>query len=259
MQIGKTAGAALAGGALLLCGVAGAQDGATGASAAASELRGFAAASLQAPLAFGARWGSVGIGGYGQSCDCNADDADGSLGIAFGLGNPDELAALEVSVAASSLFGDTGSGDSFGEAGSMGFKLHTNLPGYAAFAVGVNGTGRWGSEDFTHNNRSSVYAAASKMVSMGPVATVLNIGIGNELYNEPDRNGANVFGSAAVYLLPQLSLIGEYTGRFANAAVSVAPLRRLPLTLTLGATNLGERYGGKTEFAGSISYGFSFI
>ena len=259
MHFNKTATAALAGSLLLACGAARAQTGGTTAGAAARDLRGFAASSLQAPVAFGARWGTAGVGLYGQGCDCNGDDADGSLGLAFGLGNPDDLAALEVSVAASSLFGDKGSDDGFAEAGSLGFKLHTNLPGYASFAVGVNGTGRWGSDGFTHNNRSSVYAVASKMVPLGSMAAVLNLGVGDQLYNEPGEKGAALFGSGALYFTPQISLIGEYTGRFANAAVSFAPFRSYGLTVTLGATYLGERYGGSTEFAGSIVYGFSFL
>ncbi|WP_245586231.1 hypothetical protein [Solimonas soli] len=235
-----------------------AQVGTDAASAAASELKGFAAPALQAPVAFGARWGTAGVGVYGQTCDCNQDNADGSLGVAFGLGDPDKYAALEVTVAASSLFGDKGSGDGFGEAGSIGLKLHTNLPGYASFAVGVNGTGRWGGDAFRDANRSSTYAVASKMLPVGPFATILTLGVGDELYNEPGKGGVGVIGSAAFYFTQQISVLAEYTGRFTNAALSVAPFATFPLTITLGATNLGERYGGDVEFAGSVGMGFVF-
>jgi hypothetical protein len=230
----------------------------TEAASAAAGLRGFAAPSLLVPTAFGASWGAVGVGLYGQTCDCNQDDMDGSLGVAFGLGDADKYAALEVSAASSSLFGDTGSGDSFGEAGAFGLKLHTNLPGYASFAVGVNGIGEWGSDVFTDTNSSSVYAAASKFFDLGSVATILNIGIGDNIYNDPGENGANVFGSAALYFTQQISVLAEHTGRFTNAALSVAPFKSVPLTLTAGATNLGERFGGDVEFAASVGYGFSF-
>src|SRR3546814_15115108 len=67
----------------------------------------------------------------------------------------------------SSLFGSHGSKDSFGESGSIGLKLHTNVPGYASFAVGVDGTGRWGSKSYTHASSSSVYAVATKIVPVG--------------------------------------------------------------------------------------------
>lgn len=230
----------------------------TEAASAAAGLRGFAAPSLQAPVAFGASWGGVGVGLYGQTIDSAQDDADGSLGIAFGLGDADKYAGLEVSAAASSLFGDQGSEDGFGEAGAFGLKLHTNLPGYASFAIGVNGIGEWGSDDFTGANSSSVYAAVSKFFDLGSVATILNIGIGDNLYNEVGEDGAGIFGSAALYFTQQISLIAEHTGRFTNAAVSVAPFKSYPLTITLGAVNLGEREGFDTEFAGSVGYGFRF-
>src|SRR3546814_17940091 len=85
------------------------------------------------------------------------------------------------------------------------------------------------------------------MVPVGQFATVLNIGIGDGIYNGPNDSGANVFGSAAFYFTQQISLLAEYTGRFTTAALSVAPFRSFPLTVTLGATNLRseERRDGK--------------
>lgn len=250
--------AVLVTGALMLASAPAWAQSNTAASTAASDMKGFAAPALQAPVAYGARWGTFGVGGYGQTCNCNKQNEDGSVGVAFGLGDPDKYAALEVSVASSSLFGDTGSGDSFGDAGSFGLKLHTNVPGYASFAVGVNGTGKWGSDNFKKANPASVYAVATKMVPVGQYAAILNLGIGDELYNEPNKDGANVFGSAAFYFTQQISVLAEYTGRFTNAGVSVAPFRSFPLTVTLGASNLGKRYGGDVEFAGSIGMGFAF-
>lgn len=228
----------------------------TAAQQAAGPLRGLAAATLQAPVAFGAGWGGVGIGVYGQSIDYSPnEDYDGSAGIAFGLGNPDKYVGLETVVSTSSLTG--ASGDDFGEAGSVGLKLHTNLPGHASFAVGVTGTGRWGNAQ--PGNTSSVYAVGTKFFRLGnTVGLVANLGLGDNLYQEPGKSGANVLGSLALYISPRVSIIGEYTGRFANAAVSAAPFRSLPLTVTLGAVNLGESHGFDTEFAGSVGLGFSF-
>jgi len=220
----------------------------------AATFKGVAAAGLQVPMAFGASWGGVGVGIYGTTCDCQ-DDIDGSAGIAFGLGDADKYVGLEVGVGSSSLFGDQGSGDSFGEVGAVGLKLHTNLPGDAAFAVGVIGTGRWGDNN---PNRSSVYAAAAKFFDLGPVSSIVNIGIGDNQFNEPGDTGANVFGSAALYFSPQISVFAEHTGRFTNAGASFAPFKSLGLTITLAGTNLGERYGADAEFAGTIGYGFNF-
>src|SRR3546814_6185069 len=68
----------------------------TAASVAASDMKGFAAPALNAPVAFGASWGGVGVGIGGQTCDCNKDDADGAAAIVFGLGDADKYAGLEV-------------------------------------------------------------------------------------------------------------------------------------------------------------------
>lgn len=229
---------------------------------AASAMRGFAGASFTAPIAFGAGWGAAGVGLYGQTIDSADEDFDGALGIAFGLGDPDKYVGLETQVAVSSI---TGANDSdFGENGDFGFKLHTNLPGDAAFAVGVVGVAPWGKNDDPVPGtgkkavESSAYAVGSKVFALGTNPLVVSLGIGDEFFNDPDEDGANVLGSVAFYFTRRISVIGEYTGRFANAAVSVAPFDRAPLTISLGAVNIGEEHGGDTEFAGSISYGFNF-
>lgn len=231
-----------------------------------SALRGFAAASFTSPIAFGAGWGGAGIGVYGQTIDGTAsdssDDLDGALGFAFGLGDPDRYIALETQVGVSSI---TGANDSdFGESGALGFKLHTNLPGDAALAVGVVGVAPWGKNDDTipgtgrRNVESSVYAVGTKVFALGNNPLVLSLGLGDTVFNDPDEEGANVLGSAAFYFTRQFSAIAEYTGRFANLALSAAPLSSLPLTVSLGVVNVAEEHNGDAEFAGSISYGFSF-
>jgi len=239
-------------GAMLASAPAFSQTGSQTASSSASRA-GLAAASFQVPVGMGADWGNVGVGVYGQTLN---DDEDGSAGLAFGLGDANKYAGLEVTVGSSSLFGDQGSDESFGDSGAFGLKLHTNLPGFTSVAIGVSGVGRWG--DAADLNTSSVYAVASKYVPLGKFAAIVNLGVGDGFYGESDEEGPNVFGSASFYFTQWLSVIGEYTGRFTNVAVSVSPFRSLPLTFTAGAINLGENDGGDTEFGGTIGYGFAF-
>jgi hypothetical protein len=68
----------------------------------------------------------------------------------------------------------------------------------------------------------------------------------------------NAFGSLAFYFTRQFSVIVDHSGRFTNAALSAAPIRGLPIVVTLGALNLGERFNSDVEFGGSIAYSFSF-
>jgi len=225
-----------------------------------SAAKGFAGAAQQVPIAFGAYWGTAGIGVGAQHLDGNNSDFDGGMGLAFGLGNPDKAVGLETSIGVSSITGANNSG--FGEVGSLGFKLHTNLPGDAAFAIGVLGVGRWDYRDGdpANPNRSVVYAVGTKVLDVARHAVVLNAGIGDTLFSDDGDVGA--FGSAAYYITPQLSVLAEYTGRFVNAGVSAAPLRQLPLTVTVGALNVtSERISGlKTDpqVSASVGYGFSF-
>ncbi|TDU32886.1 hypothetical protein DFR24_2296 [Panacagrimonas perspica] len=233
----------------------------------------YAGASFGSPLAFGADWGAVGIGVYGQTLPNKFngakldtdEDFDGSAAIVFGLGDADKYVGLETAIVTTSLTGSeklTGNdSDEFGESGGLSFKLHTNVPGGAALAIGVIGTGRWGEAE--EQNESSVFANATKVFSIdtgsSKHALVANIGIGDGSFTSSLRDdGVNVFGSLAFYVTRQLSLIADHNGRFTNLAVSAAPIRGIPLVVTLGAVNVGERFDSDMQFGGTLGYTLSF-
>ena len=235
----------------------GSQD--AGSQAARRAPGAYAGASFGSPLAFGADWGRAGIGAYVETQpDNSSEDLDGSMGLVFGLGNATKYIGFETAIGISSLTG--ASGDDFGEAGSVGFKLHTSLPGAAAFAVGVVGTGRWGNAQAV--NKASVYAVGTKVLSVGGdnnrKALVLNLGLGDVQFNRPNKSGAGLFGSVGFYFTRQLSVIADHTGRFTNLAVSAAPFSALPLSVTLGLKNVTQQYNGDMEVALSVGYGLSF-
>jgi hypothetical protein len=219
--------------------------------------KGTAAASFGSPLAYGASWGNVGVGFFGQTL---GNTEDGGLGFLMGLGDAKKAVGLEASMTLSSLLDDQGGDGGFGDNGSFSLKAHTALPGGAAFAVGVSNFGRFG--DANDASKSSVFAVASKAIplSMGgsTKTLVLNLGVGDNGFVDPGEEGAGPFGSAAFYFTPQISAIVDYTGRFTNIGVSVAPFKQLPLSVTLGAINVGSSNGADTEFGGSIGYGFKF-
>lgn len=219
-----------------------------------------AGASFGAPLAFGANWGDVGAGVFATTVGGKVDDGDGSMGLVMGFGDSKEAVGLEVSLGLSSLVQGAGSDDGFGDNGSFGLKLHTALPDGAAFAVGISSIGRWGNANDAV--KSAVYAVGSKSLQV-PVGgsdktIVLNLGVGDSSYNEPGKDGVGLIASGAFFFTKQVSLIGNYTGGLTGVAVSVAPIASQPLTLTVGATNLAERFGGEVEYAASLGYGFHF-
>lgn len=246
------AGTLLAGS--LSCGVAFAQSstaatGATNAPAAAPGM------SLGSPIGFGASWGDAGIGVGGQTLDDSSpDDVDGSAALVIGLGDAEKYVGLEAVVDIISLRED------FGEDGAFALKLHTSLPGNAAFAVGVENIGRWGDAE---GGTSSVYAVASKFFNVGGMPLAVNVGLGDNRFNEDGDTGANIFGGLALYVHPQFSLIADWTGAALNLGVSALPFRSVPLVLTLGALNvsgedLGGQFGDDTEFGGALGYTFRF-
>jgi hypothetical protein len=242
-----------------------AQTTTSAANASGQAATSFAGASFGSPIAFGADWGSAGIGVFGQtlSKSVTGTRGDGSLGVAFGLGDADRYVGLETQVSIADL--SSYNGNHFGDGGALGFKLHTNLGYDSAFAVGIVGAGRWGTEK--DSNKASVYAVATKAFRVGgtkPYALVLNLGIGDQSFQELDRatgfgkSGAGVFGSMAFYITPQISVIADYTGRFLNAGLSVAPFKSLPFTATLGGINLTNRYNTNAQVGLTLGYGFHF-
>ena len=219
--------------------------------------------SFGSPVAFGAGWGSAGIGiGGATQPGSGGNHYDGSMGVIFGIGNPDKYVGLEAGANIISLR-DSGPGDSFAHDGNMQFKLHTNLPGNTAFAVGVENVVRWGRPK-TGGTRSSVYAVGTKIVDLNPgsasnkLPLAINVGVGDNRFTDSGKGGADVFGSLALLPIQSVSIITDWTGATLNMGASWAPLRNWPLTITLGAVDLTTRKGQHPEFAGGIGYGIFF-
>jgi hypothetical protein len=228
-------------------------------SSVQSALRGIAAASLQTPVAYGARWRTAGASFYAQSVETaeGNNDADGSAAIVLGLGDPDSVVGIDVAVGSSALSQSEGGKSGFGDSGSFAAKVHRNLPGYMAVAVGVSGFGRWG--DLKHNSKESVYGVVTRFFGLGGAwGLIANLGAGTEGYNDPGEDGVGVLGSLALYYTPRYSLLIEHTGRFTNAGISIAPLRSLPATVTVGVINIGQRLDLDAEAGANISIGYAY-
>lgn len=206
--------------------------------------------SLGSPVGFGASWGTVGFGLGGATLPSSSDrDLDGSAGIVVGFGDAQKAVGLE-------LVGNIISiSDDFGHDGSFAAKLHTGLPGGAAFAVGIENVGRWGRAKTTS---STVFAAASKIFDLNGFTVALNGGIGDNRFNDPREDGVSPFGSIAVLPIRQLSVIADWAGNSLNTGVSLAPFDRIPLTVSAGVNNITERNGADAEFTGGLGYTIQF-
>jgi len=109
-------------------------------------------ASISTPIGFGANFGQI-FGGFGfQSRTRFTNQADGGLALGVGLGEPQKIVGLDVTLAILSLFGDNAG------RGSFSFKIHRSLPEGFAVALGFENAIRWGGTDAG----SSIYGVVSK-------------------------------------------------------------------------------------------------
>ncbi|HIK29379.1 MAG: hypothetical protein N3E45_15650 [Oscillatoriaceae bacterium SKW80] len=89
-------------------------------------------ASFASPTAFGASWGQVYTGIGLQARTRYTDEADDTISIGMGFGEPRKTVGAEITVAVLSLLGD----DSL-EQGGIRFKVYRILPEDFAVAVGI--------------------------------------------------------------------------------------------------------------------------
>jgi hypothetical protein len=208
------------------------------------------------PVAYGADWGQLFAGIGGETVPPGAPDSvDGSMLLGLGVGDSATLVGLELSASLISLT------EGFGDDGAFNAKLHRALPGRASIAVGIEGTAGWGNARSADESTYAVYTQAFDLAPASarqPVPLVFNVGLGTERFVDPGDGGVGLFGSVSLHPHRQLGLILDYTGRDANAAVSVVPFYRYPVVLTVGAVNLGNRHGLDTEFAGGLGMLYQF-
>jgi hypothetical protein len=217
--------------------------------------------SAGGPTAFGANFGDAYIGVSGSNRRAKVNEADGSMGLGFGLGDSSKYAGLEVSV-------NLGSIRKFAANGEVGFKLHRKLSSDSAIAIGYDSGVVWGKDN--QKSISTVYGVVSKVMKLRPddsansLPLTLSVGIGGGRFRSLDdvinqRSSVGLFGSLGLQVSPQASLVSTWTGRDLNLGVSFVPIRTTPLFVTAVAANVLRRDDNATVFSLSIGYGFNFL
>lgn len=212
--------------------------------------------SFGSPTGFGANWGQAyaGIGGD-TTPPGSPKSVDGSMLVGAGFGDARNIAGVDVAMTVISLQ------DSFGSDGNFSAKVHHSFESLrSSLAIGIEDTGGWG---FAKDRDSSTYASYTQVFDLSadtpkrPLSLVVTLGAGNERFTDPGKSGTGVFGAVALNWHRQSSVIADWTGRDLNAAISLVPLYRIPLVVTLGAINITQRFAD-TEFAGGIGYLYTF-
>ena len=210
------------------------------------------------PSAYGASWGSAGVGFGLQERARFTDDSDGVIGLGFGLGNPRKNIGAQVGISlvdVSAPFRD----------GAINVKLHRRLPQDFSVAVGVQGIATWGDTD----GGSSVYGAGSKRFKLrkdrtkplSEIYTTLGVG-GGQFRSESNINDGNqnvgVFGSVAVKVIQPVGFVAEWSGQDLTIGIPLVPFRNLPLVIVPAVTDITGSAGDGARFIFGSGYSFSF-
>jgi len=217
--------------------------------------------SLATPTGWGASNNVVFIGAGGTAPQPYRDSADGSIVFGGGFGDNVENLGVELSATLNDF-------DEIDEL-SYGIKLHKYLGYGMAFAVG--GEHLFAAD--TSDADESFYVVLSRISQHHPNAEGISklhysLGIGSGRYGEKSdmdkdegkgSHGTYVFGSTAYEVMRDTNLILEWTGINFNTGISTAPIKNVPVVVTLGLGDLVEDFSGDgVRVFGSIGYAHQF-
>lgn len=213
------------------------------------------------PTGYGANWRQAFVGGSGIVDFGGVGRTDGSFSVGAGFGDSVNSLGAEVSMSVTSV-----SAGDFGDSGSFGLKLHKIIPntGGLGLALGWSNALDWGD---TADAPETIYGVASKTFALRPnnsnrMPLSVSLGMGTGGFRSTGAiaagdNDPNIFGSLGVVLIPQISLASSWTGSQWNLGMGVAPFR-VPLTFTLGFTDVTENTVSGSGFNINAGYSISF-
>lgn len=215
------------------------------------------------PSAFVAGWGDVFLGVSGATPGKQRDGVvDGSFTTGFGLGSATKAIALEVS-------GGCGSVNNLCANGSFTARIGRMLINEPTTRVAIAGAwqnfAQWGNEGRQDN---VYYGALSYGVPLKPGKSFsqtlqFNVGVGNSQYapyvSEGSESQIGGFASVGLELTKFLGISAGWSGRGANAQLSITPFQGLPITFNVLGSDLFNQTPSGTVGILSISWGTNFL
>lgn len=209
------------------------------------------------PSAFIANWGDYFIGVSGATEGRQRDQVDGSINMGVGLGDAYKAVALELDLNIASI-------KDFGSNGTFDAKLARVLVNRTNFrlaaSVGVVNIATWGDAAKADTNPFGVATVAWPLQPNNPKfkqTLQISVGAGGETFAFDDEN-VGMFGSIGLELLPNLGISGGWSGRGANAGISLVPFKRTPLTINLVAADIFDLTKNGPIGVLSITWGSNF-
>ncbi len=191
-------------------------------------------------------------------------DTDGAMSAGMGWGDPTHSVGGAVSLGLGSI--DPRDGGAFNR-GSLNASLgHTFTEHGFGASIGVTNVDLW------HKSREdrvdeSLYAALTKLLPNDIAPVIITAGLGNNGYTDVGRNltadkrkdKVDVFASGAVYVMPQVALVLDYTSGITTLGTSIVPFPDYPILIGLGAQDLTtELAGDQVRFVGTLGAGYAF-
>lgn len=214
--------------------------------------------SFLTPSAYGADWREGYVGISGSTVD-GEREVDGSINFGVGFGDAVDNVGVELNAAIISL-------DGFAEDGSVGFKLHKTFPqlNNLAVALGWSNPLTWGA---AQDAQDTFYGVVTQRYDLQPnrrntLPLTASVGVGTGTFRSTGAiaagdNSPNLFGSVALRVIPQVSVISSWSGSALGLAVSAAPFDA-PFVVTAGVSDITDNTVNSTQFVGSMGYSFKF-
>lgn len=242
--------------------------------------------SVLNPIGFGGSFGTISVGAtFVDPARFSSTGAeDGSAGVTFSLGNPQKFVGIDVTYTAFSVTGENNS-DPF-ETGSFGLQLSRQLSRNSSVGLGVENLITY--PEGSNDSGTSTFVVGSGFWALRdnprkPFGRVfVSGGFGNGRFRSPEDFDAvqdggiddfRPFASVALQVVPRVHAIVEWTGQDVSAGLSVVPLRRIPLVLTVAGIDLtgnaeeefqtpfnadNPAFDGDPRFSAAFSYVFFF-
>lgn len=218
--------------------------------------------SFGAPPGMVPGWGCV-FGGLGGTIDgVSKNHVDGGMSLGAGFGNPftsvGGYAALDMG---SVSFQDGGEFDR-GQL-AIGFGHNFRQLGGFGVSAGFVGLDLWHANKDSEFKDPSFYFAVSKILANNIAPVIITVGAGNNSFDSahiaPSKRKYDIkeFGAIAVYVVPQVSVVADYTSGIVTSGLSISPLPKIPVLIGVAAQDIGT-LAGHVHPLFTLNYGYNF-
>lgn len=218
--------------------------------------------TLTVPSGWGASWGVIFIGASITDPAAYSKNRDAAISFGLGLGNP----VTNIGIQLSPTIWDVSRFDNL----SLSCKIHRYLGNASSLAVGAENL--FADKDETDTEESYyivISHAFQQFHAHEPDHSSLHasIGVGSGRFGEKSpldiqtgkgKHGSYVFGSLAYEVFPSINMIVDWNGLNLNVGISLAPLKEVPVGITLGIADFTGNSGDGARFISSAGIAYLF-